>query len=159
MVKLTVRRRVTKLVRIKTLMANTPKKTAKKSAMSNAHKQALANGRAEGRIIREYLEIVEATRPRRGRKRTPESITRRLSLIASEMKTADPVTKVRLIQERLNLRSELAGMKSKAEVLAAESKFVKVVKKFSDRNDITFDAWREVGVSPSVLKKAGIPEN
>ena len=29
-------------------------------------------------------------------------------------------------------------------------------KKFSDRNDITFDAWREVGVSPAVLKKAGI---
>lgn len=127
--------------------------------MSSAHKQALANGRAEGRIIREYLEIVEATRPRRGRKRTPESITRRLSLIATEMKTADPVTKVRLIQERLNLRSELAGMKSKAEVAAAETKFVKVVKKFSDRNDITFDAWREVGVSPSVLKKAGIAQD
>lgn len=140
-------------------MANTPKKSAKKSAMSSAHKQALANGRAEGRIIREYLEIVEATRPRRGRKRTPESITRRLSLIATEMKTADPVTKVRLIQERLNLRSELAGMKSKAEVAAAETKFVKVVKKFSDRNDITFDAWREVGVSPSVLKKAGIAQD
>ena len=127
--------------------------------MSSAHKQALANGRAEGRIIREYLEIVEATRPRRGRKRTPESIARRLSLIATEMKTADPVTKVRLIQERLNLRSELAGMKSKAEVAAAETKFVKVVKKFSDRNDITFDAWREVGVSPSVLKKAGIAQD
>lgn len=137
-------------------MTNTPNKKATKTGMSNAHKQALANGRAEGRIIREYLEIVEATKPRRGRKRTPESITRRLSLIATEMKTADPVTKVRLIQERLNLRSELAGMKSKAEVQAAESRFVKVVKKFSDRNDISFDAWREVGVSPAVLKKAGI---
>ena len=145
-------------------MANTPqKKTTKKTAakktnMSNSHKEALANGRAEGRVIREYLEIVEATKPRRGRKRTPESISRRLTLIAQELKTADPVTKVRLIQERLNLRSELAGMKSKAEVQAAEAKFVKVVKKFSDRNDITFDAWREVGVSPTVLKKAGIDQ-
>ena len=134
------------------------KMAAKKSSMTNAHKQALANGRAEGRIIREYLEIVEATKPRRGRKRTPESITKRLSVINSEMKTADPVTKVRLIQERLNLRSELAGMKSKTEVAAAEQKFVKVAKKFSDRNDITFDAWREVGVSPGVLKKAGIEQ-
>jgi hypothetical protein len=35
---------------------------------------------------------------------------------------------------------------------------VKVAKRFSDRNDITFDAWREVGVSPAVLKKAGIAE-
>lgn len=145
-------------------MANTPQKkttkktAAKKSNMSNSHKEALANGRAEGRVIREYLEIVEATKPRRGRKRTPESISRRLTLIAQELKTADPVTKVRLVQERLNLRNELAGMKSKAEVQAAEAKFVKVVKKFSDRNDITFDAWREVGVSPTVLKKAGIEQ-
>ena len=134
------------------------KMAAKKSSMTNSHKQALANGRAEGRIIREYLEIVEATKPRRGRKRTPESIAKRLSVINSEMKTADPVTKVRLIQERLNLRSELAGMKSKTEVAAAEQKFVKVAKKFSVRNDITFDAWREVGVSPGVLKKAGIEQ-
>lgn len=140
-------------------MANTPQRKSAKTGMTNAHKQALANGRAEGRIIREYLEIVEATKPRRGRRRTPESIARRLSLIVVEMKTADPVTKVRLIQERLNLRSELAGMKSKAQVQAAESKFVKVAKRFSDRNDISFDAWREAGVSPAVLKKAGISQD
>ena len=49
-------------------------------------------------------------------------------------------------------------MKSKTEVATAEQKFVKVAKKFSDRNDITYDAWREVGVSPTVLKKAGIEQ-
>lgn len=62
--------------------------------MSTSHKNALANGRTEGRIIREYLEIVEATKPKRGRRRTPESITKRLAIIATELKTADPVTKV-----------------------------------------------------------------
>lgn len=128
----------------------------KKSPMSNAHKKALAEGRSEGRIIREYLEVVEATKPRRGRRRTPESIARRLTAINNELKVADPVTKVRLIQERLNLRTELASMKTKTEVTAAESKFVKVAKRFSDRNDITYDAWREFGVAPSVLKRAGI---
>lgn len=124
--------------------------------MSAAHKRALANGRNEGRIIREYLEIVEATKPKRGRRRTPESIAKRLSAITVELKSADPVTKVRLIQERLNLRRELAGMKTKAQVAAAEAKFVKVAKSFSQRNDITYDAWREFGVTPAVLKKAGI---
>jgi hypothetical protein len=136
--------------------ANT-KKTDKKPEMTQAHKKALANGRAEGKIIREYLEIVEATKPRRGRKRTPESIAKRLTAINVEMRSADPVTKVRLVQEKLNLRSELAGMKTPAQVKAAETKFVKVAKSFSDRNDISFDAWREVGVSPAVLKRAGIP--
>ncbi len=124
--------------------------------MSTAHKKALANGRNEGRIIREYLEIVEATKPKRGRRRTPESIAKRLSVISVELKTADPVTKVRLIQERLNLRTELASMKSKQEIAAAEARFVKVAKSFSERNDITFDAWREFGVTPAVLKRAGI---
>lgn len=131
-------------------------KTSRQTSMSNAHKKALANGRNEGRIIREYLEIVEATKPKRGRRRTPESITKRLSVITSELKTADPVTKVRLIQERMNLRNELASMKSKTEIAAAETRFVKVAKSFSERNDITYDAWREFGVTPAVLKRAGI---
>lgn len=124
--------------------------------MSTAHKKALADGRREGRTIREYLEIVEATKPRRGRRRTPESIARRLTVINSSLRHADPVTKVRLIQERLNLRTELAGMKTKSQITEAESRFVKVARTFSRRNGITWDAWREFGVSETVLKKAGI---
>ena len=130
--------------------------TAKKTSMSSAHKRALANGRTEGRIIREYLEIVEATKPKRGRRRTQDSITQRLSVIASELRHTDPVTKVRLIQERLNLKAELAGMKSKADMALAEKRFIQVARSFSARNDITYDAWREFGVTPTVLKKAGI---
>ena len=124
--------------------------------MTAAHKKALANGRREGRTIRDYLEIVEATKPRRGRRRTPESIARRLAAINSSLRKADPVTKVRLIQERLDLRTELAGMKSKAQIAEAEARFVRVARTFSRRNGITYDAWREFGVSESVLKKAGI---
>lgn len=135
------------------------KKPLKKSGMSDAHKKALANGRAEGRVIREYLEIVEATKPRRGRRRTPESIARRLTAITVELRSSDPVTRVRLVQERLNLKRELAGMKSKSEVLAAETRFVKVAKRFSERNGVSWDAWQEVGVSPTVLKRAGIPRD
>lgn len=132
------------------------KKTAPKTGMTKTHKDALANGRTEGRVIREYLDIVEATKPRRGRRRTAESITKRLSVIATELKTTDAVTKVRLLQERLDLRNELASMKSKTEIVVAENKFVKVARSFSDRNEITFDAWREFGVPVAVLKKAGI---
>lgn len=130
--------------------------TKKRQPMSSAHKKALANGRREGRTIREYLEIVESTKPRRGRRRTPESIARRLTVINSAVRQADPVTKVRLIQERLDLRTELAGMKTKSQIAEAESRFVKVARLFSKRNGITYNAWREFGVSESVLKKAGI---
>lgn len=140
-------------------MSSTVSSRKKNPKMSSAHKKALANGRTEGRVIREYLEIVEATKPKRGRRRTPESITRRLGVINTELKTADAVTKVRLIQERLNLRRELSAMKSKTEIVSAETKFIKVARSFSQRNDITYDAWREFGVTPSVLKKAGITKD
>ncbi|MFY8238389.1 MAG: hypothetical protein ACOVK5_04060 [Ilumatobacteraceae bacterium] len=134
----------------------TKKTPQKKSNMSAAHKKALANGRTEGRVIRDYLEVVEAIKPRRGRRRTPESIAKRLVAINTEMKLTDPVTKVRLMQERLNLRTELAGMKNKTEVSATEAKFVKVALSFSERNEITYEAWREFGVAAAVLKRAGI---
>jgi len=134
----------------------TKKSPTKKSNMSAAHKKALANGRTEGRVIRDYLEVVEAIKPRRGRRRTPESIAKRLVAINTEMKQTDPVTKIRLMQERLNLRTELAGMKNKTEVTTTEAKFVKVALSFSERNEITYEAWREFGVTPAVLKRAGI---
>lgn len=52
----------------------TKKSAPKKSAMSASHKKALANGRTEGRAIRDYLEVVEAIKPRRGRRRTPSPL-------------------------------------------------------------------------------------
>ena len=42
--------------------------------MSEAHKAALAKGRMEGRVVRDYLEGLRATKPKRGRKRTPDTI-------------------------------------------------------------------------------------
>ena len=45
--------------------------------MTAAHKKALAVGREQGRVIRSYLEALEASRPKRGRKRTAESVRRR----------------------------------------------------------------------------------
>src|SRR5680860_433016 len=52
-----------------------------KTKMSTEHKAALAEGRANGRAVREYLEALEATKPKRGRKRTPESVKKRLDAI------------------------------------------------------------------------------
>ena len=45
-------------------------------AMSDEHKAALAEGREQGRVVRRYLEALESSRPKRGRRRTPETITK-----------------------------------------------------------------------------------
>src|SRR5580700_260229 len=84
-----------------------PKKRRKKEAMSAAHKAALAKGREEGRVVRRYLEGLEAAKPRRGRKRTPDSIRRRLVTIDSTIGNADPLARLHLIEEKQRLEDEL----------------------------------------------------
>ncbi len=60
--------------------------------MSDEHKAALAEGRNQGRAVRTYLEAFEAHKPKRGRKRTPESMQKRLHRIEKEIPEADPLT-------------------------------------------------------------------
>jgi hypothetical protein len=124
--------------------------------MSDDHKAALAQGRAEGRAVREYLEGVRSMKPKRGRSRTPESIKKRLGAIDTQLADADALSELKLIQERRDLTDELAAMQAKVDIGALESAFVKVAKGYSARQGISYASWREVGVEPSVLKKAGI---
>ena len=56
--------------------------------MTAEHKKALAEGRAEGRSVKAYLDALEQQRPRRGRRRTPDSIKKRLAAIDKELGTA-----------------------------------------------------------------------
>ncbi len=124
--------------------------------MSAEHKQALAIGREQGRAVRRYLEALEAHRPKRGRKRTPESIQKRLADIEARLETADPLTRLQLVQERMNLQNELAAKSEAVDLSALEEEFVKAAKDYGERKGITYSAWREAGVDASVLRRAGI---
>jgi hypothetical protein len=132
-----------------------PRKTATKG-MTDEHKAALAEGRAQGRAIREYLAALEAHRPKRGRKRTPDSIKKRLERIDVELPEADPVQRVSLIQERMDLEAELETLDTGADLDALERAFVDYAREYSTRKGITYQAWRSVGVPPATLKAAGI---
>jgi hypothetical protein len=128
----------------------------KKRTMSDDHKAALAAGRAEGRAVKDYLEALEQHKPKRGRRRTAESIKTRLDRIDNELASADPVKRLSLIQERLDLLAELRGMEESVDLSAVEGAFVKAAKGYGERKGISYAAWREVGVPPAVLKAAGI---
>jgi len=132
------------------------KKTRTKTAMTAEHKEALALGREQGRAVRRYLEALEAHRPKRGRKRTPESIQKRLKQIETQLESADPLTKLNLRQERMNLQSELATKETAVDLSGLEAAFVSAAKGYSERKGITYAAWREAGVDAAVLKKAGV---
>jgi uncharacterized protein YicC (UPF0701 family) len=124
--------------------------------MTDAHKAALAEGREQGRAVRRYLEALQAHRPRRGRKRTPESIRRRLDAIEQRLPEADPLSRLTLVQERMNLRRELDAGQQKVDLGALEREFVSAARPYGERKGITYAAWREAGVDPSVLRQAGI---
>lgn len=124
--------------------------------MSDAHKAALATGRVEGKVVRDYLEALRANKPARGRKRTPDSIAKRLKAIDSELSGADAVKELRLVQERMDLQAELSTMGTTVDLGALEAEFVKVAKTYGERTGVSHAAWRAVGVSPAVLKSAGI---
>ena len=128
----------------------------KPTNMTAEHKTALAQGRAEGRAVKEYLEALVANRPKRGRKRTPDSIGRRLEKIAADLETSSPLTELQLVQERMDLERELAGMKETANMSGLEDAFVEIAAQYSRRKGISYGAWREVGVTAAVLKRAGI---
>ena len=130
-------------------------KTAK-SPMSEAHKQALAIGREQGRVVRNYLEALEAHRPRRGRKRTPESMQKRLADIENQVATVDALTRLQLVQERIDIQRELETKTEPVDLTALEQEFVGVAADYGTRKGISYAAWREAGVDPTVLKKAGI---
>ena len=124
--------------------------------MSEDHKAALAVGRAEGRIVRDYLDGLRASKPKRGRKRTSESINARLTAIDEELAAADPLNELKLVQERMNLVDELENLDSGVDISSLEEAFVKVAKGYSARQGISYAAWRQVGVEAGVLRRAGI---
>lgn len=129
---------------------------AKKSQMTEDHKQALAVGRAEGRMVRSYLEALESSRPKRGRKRTKDSIGKRLERIDIELESADPLKRLQLTQERLDLAEELESMDAGIDIGQLENDFARVAKGYAARKGITYTAFRQIGVPASVLRKAGI---
>ena len=131
-------------------------KKGPKNPLTDEHKAAMAAGRTEGRAVREYLDALRSNKPKRGRKRTPDSIKARLAKIDEEIAVADPLDELRLIQERRNLSEELETMSAGIDMTALEAEFVKVAKAYSQRQGISYATWREVGVEASVLKAAGI---
>lgn len=131
-------------------------KRGPKSPMSDEHKAALAKGRVEGRVVREYLEGLRATKPKRGRKRTAETVNARLEAIDSELESASPLDELLLVQERRDLRTELEAMSDTIDMELLESEFVTVAKSYSRSKHISYQSWRDVGVDASVLKAAGI---
>jgi hypothetical protein len=124
--------------------------------MTDEHKAALERGRAEGRVVRDYLEGLRSSKPKRGRKRTPDSINGRLQKIEEALADATAIEELQLIQERRNLTTELEQIDQGVDLTELEEAFVGVARTYGERKGISYGSWRDVGVSVATLKRAGI---
>ena len=77
-------------------------------------------------------------------------------IVHEKLNDADPLTRLHLTQERLNLHNELEAMKAKTNLTELEEGFISAAKSYGQRKGITHAAWRSLGVPPDVLRKAGI---
>jgi hypothetical protein len=108
------------------------------------------------RAVKDYLQALDDNRPKRGRRRSPESIQKRLDSVEASIPTAAPINRLSLIQERNDLSAELADVSEATDISGLEDAFTKVAKAYAERKGIGYSAWREIGVPASVLKEAGI---
>ena len=124
-------------------------------AMSQAHKEALAQGRRESKAISNYLGAIESRRP--GRKVTRESLEARLAGIDDRIAAEqNPLKRVELVQSKLDSQRALQLMGEAQNDADVEKGFIENAASYSERKGITYGAWREAGVPAAVLKKAGI---
>ena len=124
--------------------------------MSEEHKAANAKARTENKVVGAYLEGLESNRPRPGRRRTAESMHKRIEAIGEALESATPIRRVQLVQERIDLERQLSTPDEIVDISELEDGFVTVAVSYSGRKGITYAAWREVGVPAAVLKRAGI---
>ena len=117
--------------------------------------------KTENKVVRDYLDALAANAPKRGRKRTAETVKARISSVSDAMGEASATKRLTLVQERLDLKAELDSMNQSGSVDmdGLEAGFIKAAASYGGRRGISYAAWREVGVSAVTLKAAGIRRN
>lgn len=73
-------------------------------------RQRQAEGRGETAEVRRYLEPLERHKPKRERKRTPQSIRKRTEAIDQKLDDASQLQRLQLTQKRMDLEDELARL-------------------------------------------------
>lgn len=108
--------------------------------------------------MRRYLSAVEMARPGRGTKRTSDAIGNRITKVDEMLVSADPLSRVHLTQERIELHAEYVRVTngSSPDRSQLEQDFIRVARSYGDRNGITYAAWRQCGVDAEVLERAGL---
>ncbi len=103
------------------------------------------------------LEVLDASKSRPGRRRTPELLLQQFGAIDAKLPSAKTLARLDLIQERLRLQAALDHLQPEPDTSDVEATFVKVAQSYGECKGISYGAWRTVGVPAAVLRHAGAP--
>lgn len=132
-------------------------KKSRKGTMTAEHKAAIAEGRAQAKVVGRYLEAIQTHKPKRGRKVTAESLQSRLAAVEKKLASASPLDQLKLLQEQKDLQARIESFATPQEDISAlEAEFIKIAKEYADRQGIERATFVQVGVKSEVLKAAGI---
>lgn len=135
---------------------NPPKEKKTDRVMSDDHKVKIAETRELGRIVSRYLDGLAVTKPKRGRKVTPEALQEKLEKIEYDLPTAKPIDRLNLLQLQKDILQQLEEKAPEVDMEALEKEFVRVGKNYAHKKKIARSTFLEVGVPAEVLKAAGI---
>ena len=122
-------------------------------------KKMTEDEKVEVAAVRAYLKALEQNAPQPGRRRrTPENLKRQLAALAPMLEGASITKRLDLIQQRINLETDLKALQQaeSVDLSALEAGFATHAAAYGGRRGISYAAWREVGVSSTTLKSAGI---
>jgi len=124
--------------------------------MDQAHKDKLAQGRNDARAVKGYLEYLETHKPKRGRKRTPETIEKRLAVIDAEIDDAGVLQRLAMLQEQEDLAVELEAMANVEDGSELRAAFVEAAARYAAAKGISRATFRQMGVDAKTLTEAGV---
>lgn len=123
--------------------------------MTREHKEALAKGRRQAKIVRDYLKGLEQDRG--SSQASKESLESRLQDVRERIaEEDDKASRVELHQRKIDLEKQLEELEEGPDLEELERRFVDVVEEYSARKSVSYMAWREEGVPAAVLKDAGL---
>lgn len=117
-----------------------------RGSSDETQRQKMVRGATASRAVDAYLRHV-ATAKARGRKVDQ-------GLLAMKIEDEDNLAKKVILIAQLREAEQLA--ESEAASQSLEDTFVEHAGWFSSQHGITYAVWREMGVEPSVLKRAGV---
>lgn len=124
--------------------------------MDAEHKAKLVEGRADARVVKAYLQYLDENKPKRGRRRTVDSISNRLAQIDAELPNETALSRLKMFQERTDLTNELEALGRVADGSELREEFVGCASRYAAAHGLKAGAFRQMGVDTATVKEAKI---